>query len=112
MGMSATSVWMLAEYQLKKKYSFLIGTGIFVGLAMLAKGPIGLILPGAALASHLLLSNHWRDVFRWEWLLIPLVIALTLTPMCIGLYHQFDLHPEKVVNGKEGVSGLYFYFWE
>lgn len=112
MGMSATSVWMLAEYQLKKKYSFLIGTGLFVGLAMLAKGPIGLILPGAALAAHLVLSNNWRHALRWELLLIPLIIALTITPMCVGLYHQFDLHPEKIVNGKEGVSGLYFYFWE
>ena len=31
--------------------------------------------------------------------------------MCIGLYQQFDMHPEKVVNGKTGTSGLRFFFW-
>jgi len=32
--------------------------------------------------------------------------------MIYGLYHQFDLHPEKFVNGKQQVSGLKFFFWE
>jgi hypothetical protein len=32
--------------------------------------------------------------------------------MLIGLYEQFDLHPEKIVNEKTSVSGLRFFFWE
>lgn len=112
MGMSAAAVWMLAEYQLKKRTLFLAGSGIFIGLAMLAKGPIGLILPAAAMGTQLMLSKNWRMLFNWKWLLIPVIVALVLTPMCIGLYQQFDLHPEKMVNGKTAVSGIYFYFWE
>lgn len=112
MGMSAAAVWTIAEYQLNKQFRFLVGSGIFIGLAMLAKGPIGLILPTAALGTHLLLSKNWKEIFRWQWALVPLVIAIILAPMCIGLYHQFDLHPEKVINGRSGVSGLYFFFWE
>ncbi|NJN33172.1 MAG: hypothetical protein HC817_01885 [Saprospiraceae bacterium] len=39
------------------------------------------------------------------------VIGLLLLPMCIGLYRQFDLHPEKVLYGRTGTSGLGFFFW-
>ena len=31
--------------------------------------------------------------------------------MSIGLYQQFDLQPEKMVNGAHGVSGLRFFYW-
>jgi 4-amino-4-deoxy-L-arabinose transferase-like glycosyltransferase len=31
--------------------------------------------------------------------------------MSYGLYTQFDLHPEKMINGKLEQSGLYFYYW-
>jgi hypothetical protein len=31
--------------------------------------------------------------------------------MSYGLYTQFDLHPEKLINGKLQQSGLYFYYW-
>ncbi len=37
--------------------------------------------------------------------------CILLIPMSIGLYQQFDLHPEKIVNGKHGVSGLRFFYW-
>ncbi len=32
--------------------------------------------------------------------------------MCFGLYNQFDLHPEKEIDGEFGISGLKFYFWD
>jgi hypothetical protein len=31
--------------------------------------------------------------------------------MSIGLYQQFDMHPEKMVNGGTGASGLRFFYW-
>jgi hypothetical protein len=39
------------------------------------------------------------------------VIGLLLIPMCIGLYQQYDLHPEKIIDGETGTSGLKFFFW-
>lgn len=112
LGMTAGAVWNLAEYHERHKWIHLVGTGIFIGLAMLAKGPIGLILPVAAIGSHLLLSRDWKGIFRWQWLVAFVVAGILLIPMCVGLYHQFDLHPEKTINDRTGVSGIYFYFWE
>jgi 4-amino-4-deoxy-L-arabinose transferase-like glycosyltransferase len=36
--------------------------GAFAGLAVLAKGPLGLLLPGLVLAGYLLLTRDWRAI--------------------------------------------------
>lgn len=112
LGFTALSVWQLAEYLQFARWRNLIGGFVFAGLAMLAKGPIGLVLPVFATGAHLLASGRWKDIFKWQWLPGLAVMALVLAPMCWGLWHQFDLHPEKVTDGRKAVSGLYFYFWE
>jgi len=114
MGMTACAVWRVAAlYESPRPgFSDVFWTGLFVGLAMLAKGPIGLIVPVFAAGTHLALRRDWGRLPEWRWLLALAVAAVVLAPMCWGLYQQFDLHPEKTVNGRTGVSGLYFYFWE
>ena len=112
LGTTSLSVWQLAEYLQYKRWKNLLGAFFCIGLAMLAKGPIGLVVPALATGTHLLLQRNWRDIFRWEWMVGLGVTALVLLPMCWGLYHQFDLHPEKAVHDRISTSGLYFYFWE
>lgn len=112
LGFSACAVWQLSEYQATRRWLNLFGGFGFIGLAMLAKGPIGLVMPAFALGTHLLIQRDWRSIFQWKWLPGLAFTALILGPMCWGLWQQFDLHPEKVVNEKTGVSGLRFYFWE
>lgn len=105
--------WMLAEFLYGQRKSFWwLGGFAFIGLAMLAKGPMGLVAPVAAFGVHILLKREWRSLFRWQWLAGLLVVAAVLSPMLWGLYTQFDMHPELEVNAKTGVSGLRFYFWE
>ncbi|MFN0174203.1 MAG: ArnT family glycosyltransferase [Saprospiraceae bacterium] len=112
LGFSACAVWQLAEYLEFKRWRNLLAGFFFIGLAMLAKGPIGLVMPAFAVGTHLLVRRDWRSIFRWQWLLGLAVTALVLVPMCWGLWQQFDLHPEKLVNERYGVSGLRFFFWE
>lgn len=112
LGFSACAVWQLSEYQATMRWLNLLSGFGFIGLAMLAKGPIGLVMPVFALGTHLLIQRDWRSIFQWKWLPGLAFTALILVPMCWGLWQQFDLHPEKVVNDKTGVSGLRFYFWE
>ncbi|MBK9336573.1 MAG: glycosyltransferase family 39 protein [Lewinellaceae bacterium] len=114
LGMTACAVWQLAVFFGTDRPSLAcaLGAGLFTGLAMLAKGPIGLIVPAFAVGTHLLLRRDWRRLADWRWLVGLVAVAVVLAPMCVGLYQQFDLHPEKTVNGRTGVSGLYFYFWE
>ncbi|HNG90029.1 MAG TPA: glycosyltransferase family 39 protein, partial [Saprospiraceae bacterium] len=112
LAMTVCAVWQVAAYHLWRKWQHLAAAFFFIGLAMLAKGPIGLMLPAWAVAAHLLWTKDWKGLLDWRWLAGLLVTAAVLAPMCWGLWLQFDSHPERMVNGRTGVSGLYFFFWE
>jgi 4-amino-4-deoxy-L-arabinose transferase-like glycosyltransferase len=110
-GFVTFSIWQLSAFiRDKRALNFIFGF-IGIGFAMLAKGPIGLIVPAAAFGTHFLLRREWKMVFKWQWLIGLLIILAVLSPMLYGLYTQFDMHPEKTVNGQTGVSGLRFFFW-
>ena len=82
-----------------------------VACAMLAKGPIGALVPAMAFGGHWLLQKQWHSIFKWQWIVGVFVILLWLAPMTYGLYTQYDLHPAQIVNGKTGVSGVRFFYW-
>lgn len=111
MGAFAFSLWQIMLYVKTKSWRSLVLGFMGIGLAMLAKGPLGIVMPVMALSCEFAYKRQWVNFFRWQWLVGLIVVALVLTPMCIGLYNQFDLHPERSVNGQTGVSGLKFYFW-
>ena len=105
------SIWQLAAWLQNKKIIHIILGFAGIGFGMLTKGPVALIVPILSLGTHILVTRNFKAILRWEYLLGLLVTAIVLLPMCYGLYTQFDLHPEKVVNNKTGVSGLRFFFW-
>ena len=105
------SVWLLSLYLKEKKLAYLCLAGFTLGCAMLAKGPLGLFIPAMAFGGHLFITRQWKEIFNPAWFILLPIIALVLTPMCYGLYTQFDLHPEKEVYGLKGPSGLGFFFW-
>jgi 4-amino-4-deoxy-L-arabinose transferase-like glycosyltransferase len=99
------SVWLFSEYFEKRKFSNLIFGSFFMGLSMLAKGPIGAIAVLMPIGINLMYQQKWRDIFNFRWIIVLIIVAALLIPMSYGLYTQFDLHPEK------GKKGLYFYYW-
>jgi 4-amino-4-deoxy-L-arabinose transferase-like glycosyltransferase len=80
--------------------------------AVMTKGIFTLIPIAAALGIHLMINGQWKEIFHVRWLIAGLLILLFITPELYALYYQFDLHPEKVVFGKQNVSGLRFFFWD
>jgi 4-amino-4-deoxy-L-arabinose transferase-like glycosyltransferase len=110
-GAVILSIWQLAEYNRSGKWSNLILGFTGIALAMLAKGPIGLMVPVLAFTTDFVLKRQWQSFFKWQWLVGLIWVGLLLLPMSIGLYQQFDLHPEKVMYGRTGTSGLKFFFW-
>jgi 4-amino-4-deoxy-L-arabinose transferase-like glycosyltransferase len=106
------SMWLLAEYLKYSNWKSLVLAFLFVGIALLAKGPLGLMLPALAFGTTWLLKSQWSNIFRWQWLLGIGISLLVISPMLWGLYTQYDLHPDLVVNEKTNVSGIHFFFWE
>lgn len=116
-GIVVYSIWQLIAYLKTEKYIHLIIGFIGIGLAMLTKGPIGLMVPVLALGTHFIIKKEWKNIFKWQWILGIVIIAIVLFPMVWGLYHQFDLQPTNyftLSSGMEGTgtSGLKFYFWD
>jgi 4-amino-4-deoxy-L-arabinose transferase-like glycosyltransferase len=105
------SIWQLAEWYEKNKLQNFLLASIGIAGGLLTKGPIALFVPIFAFGSQIILQRNFRMIFKWQYILGIIIIGSLLLPMCIGLYQQFDLHPEKHVIDKTGVSGLRFYFW-
>lgn len=111
MGWVITALWLLAEWLKSNKTIFFLLGCAAIGGGMLTKGPIALFVPIFSLGSHLLLQRKFNYLFKPVYLLGIIIIGIILLPMSIGLYRQFDLHPEKIVNGLQHVSGLRFFYW-
>jgi 4-amino-4-deoxy-L-arabinose transferase-like glycosyltransferase len=111
MACVAFAFWQLAAaFQTDSKKHFFLGF-VGIGLGMLAKGPVALVIPILGFGTHFLLKKQWKNLLRFDYLWGLLVIGIVLLPMCWGLYQQFDVQPDKVVNGQKGTSGLRFFFW-
>lgn len=111
MGWVMLSIWQLALWFKLQRWANFMLAFVFIGCGMMTKGPIALMVPGLAFASHFLLQRNWKQFYRWEYLVGILIIGIILLPMCIGLYQQYDLQPGKLINGRPINSGLRFYFW-
>ena len=106
-----TAIWLIAEWLRNKKLLYLLAGFAAIAFGMMTKGPLALMVPVFCFTSDWALKRQWKNFFKPAYILGFILIALLLVPMSIGLYRQFDLHPEKLVNGKTGVSGLRFFYW-
>lgn len=94
------ATWAAMAWLARRQLRHLLLTALFIGLAMLSKGPIGAVVPGLAVGGHLAITGQWRALRDRRLFVVPLTIGLLLAPMCYGLYQQHGAH------------GLRFYFWE
>lgn len=106
-----TALWMIKESELHRRWYYVLGGCTAIACGLMTKGPIALLVPAFCFGSDWVLKRNWKQLFSPYHLLDILLIALLLIPMSIGLYQQFDVHPEKSVNGLTGVSGLRFFYW-
>lgn len=92
-------LWQLIAYiEFKKWHHWFFGFTAMAA-AMLAKGPIGAVIPAFALGTHLLYTRNWKTIFKVEWLAGALWLLVLLSPMLWGLYLQY------------GTEGIRFFFW-
>lgn len=99
-GFVIFAVWQLDSFSTNHKPLNFIAGFSGVALAMMSKGPIGLIAPAMALGGHWLLRREWKQIFRPVWLTGLTWMGILLLPMFIGLYRQY------------GWEGPYFFLWK
>ena len=92
-------IWQLSLFTKNGKLIHVVLGFIGIGLAMLAKGPIGMMIPIFAFGTEIVLKRQWKLIFKWQWLMGLMIVALMLSPMLYGLYEQY------------GVKGPRFFLW-
>ncbi|APQ18289.1 ArnT family glycosyltransferase [Maribacter hydrothermalis] len=111
-GFSVLAIWQITKY-IEKGSVLAIGVGAFAaGIAFSTKGQIALLVIGLPILCHLLYTRKWKAFLSWKVIVALFVFGITISPMLYAYYLQFDLHPEKVIRGKDNRSGIFFIFWE
>lgn len=90
----------------------LVAGSFLAACAVMTKGPFVLITISAGLILDWIVGRRWEQFLNIRWWIALLLTGLFITPELYCLYMQFDLHPEKVVFGHTGVSGIRFFFWD
>ena len=94
------AVWQILEFHQSGSWLNLLGSTLGISIAMLAKGPIGLMIPVIVLSTQCLATRSFGKLISLKLIAGLALLSLALLPMCIGLYQQYGIH------------GLQFYFWE
>jgi len=111
-GLIIAAVYHFYKAQSGNSIWHLVLACAFTACAVMTKGMFALITIGGAIVGHLLVTRQWKQLFHRRWLLAIVLVLLFILPEIWCLYQQFDLHPEKIVFGRTGVSGVKFFFWD
>lgn len=92
-------------------YHLVLGS-LFAAFGIMTKGPfVGIIISSGFIATWVI-NKDWKQFLHYRWWLAILLVALFVLPELYCLHQQFDLHPEKIVFDRKGVSGIKFFFWD
>ncbi|MBG6236464.1 4-amino-4-deoxy-L-arabinose transferase-like glycosyltransferase [Pedobacter sp. CAN_A7] len=111
-GLIIASVYHFYKALGHKWFWPLVFGSVFASCAVMTKGIFALIPVFGAIAGHLIITKQWSLLFNYRWLIAAALVLLFMLPELWSLYQQFDAHPEKVIFGRTGVSGLQFFFWD
>jgi 4-amino-4-deoxy-L-arabinose transferase-like glycosyltransferase len=90
----------------------LVAGSALAAAAVMTKGPFVLLTIGGGLILDWIIGGEWGQFRKYRWWIAIGLTALFTMPELYCLYQQFDLHPDKVVFGRTGVSGIRFFFWD
>ncbi|RQO73916.1 glycosyl transferase [Pedobacter sp. KBW06] len=93
-------------------FRHIVAGSFFAACAIMIKGIFVLIPIFAGFFIYWAVSKQYKEILKPKWWIALLLILIFISPELYALYVQFDLHPEKIVFGQQGVSGLRFFFWD
>tara|TARA_S200000501_G_scaffold175816_1_gene165525 strand:- start:14242 stop:15858 length:1617 start_codon:yes stop_codon:yes gene_type:complete len=93
------AIWQISKYFQKKKMINLVAGSVSLALAMMGKGPLGIVIPLTIFGVDLLLKRQLKIINDRRIFVGFSVIVFCLIPMSYGLYTQFGFH------------GIKFFYW-
>ena len=107
-GFTAFGLWQLVRWAETQSLFSLAAGAAGVGLGVASKGMVAAALSGLCLFLFLLGRRRLGLLASPRILVGLLFFLIALAPVLLCYYLQFDLHPEKVIDGRTGVSGVRF----
>ena len=107
----ALAVWQFAEFAERRNLINMIWGAAFLAGGVGTKGMIAVLVTGSVIFFYILGKKNWKALFTWKWFAGIAAFFLFLSPILYCYWLQFDAHPEKLVNGEYGRSGIQFLLW-
>lgn len=111
-GAVAFATWQLVEWADNKRFLNAVGAALGLAIGFCTKGHVAVLTPGIGLLLYALYKRSWRTIFHWQLPVLLFFFCLFIAPVVYCFYLQYDLHPEKVIRGKSGRSGVAFILWQ
>ncbi|GAA4742253.1 ArnT family glycosyltransferase [Flavisolibacter ginsenosidimutans] len=108
----AFATWQLVDWVNTKKLLNVIGAALGLALGFCTKGHIAVLTPAIGTLFYILYKKDWRSFYHWQLLVLFLAFGVFISPVVYCYYLQYDLHPEKIIRGKGGRSGVQFILWK
>lgn len=106
------AIYYFYKAQNNNQWKWIFLTALFAGCAIMTKGIFVLLTIGGGFVLYWLLTKQYRQFVNYRWWIMMVLILVCIMPELYSLYMQFDMHPEKLVFSKTGVSGIRFFFWD
>lgn len=99
---NAALIFFYLGYYLKKR-NYYYGAYFFAGLAVLTKGPIGLLLPGLIVVLFLVSQRDYKELLHMKWLGGIAIFVLTAGPW---YYYMYSVHGMDFIDTFLGVHNV------
>jgi 4-amino-4-deoxy-L-arabinose transferase-like glycosyltransferase len=100
--------------QLYDRYTFkhLFLAALLTACAIMTKGLFVLVAIYGGLLGQIIFQRKFKSILSFRWLFLVLLTAIFILPECYALYVQFDARPDKIVFGRQNVSGIKWFLWD
>jgi 4-amino-4-deoxy-L-arabinose transferase-like glycosyltransferase len=112
MGLIMGAIYHIASLNHRFSFKHLLLAAFLTACAVMTKGIFVVFAIYGALLGQLLFAGELKKAVRLKWLWLILLTLFFTLPEFYALYIQFDLHPEKIVFGRQHVSGIRWFLWD
>lgn len=112
MGLITGAIYHITGLNDRFNYKDLFLVALLTACAIMTKGIFVIVVIYGSLLVQLIAQKKVFTIFSVKWIALLLLTIVFTAPEIYALYTQFDLHPEKTVFNRQGVSGIKWFLWD
>lgn len=104
----AFATWQLIDLIKTRAFINIAGAALGLALSFATKGHIGVFVPVVSAFLYILYLKEYKLFYNWRWLAVIALFFVFISPVIYCYYLQYNLHPEKIVRGRNNIDGIRF----